>query len=196
IAVVILAVAAAYLTAEHAFDAKLSRRWRELLAAVTGLLPLAGIAVLYDHSGAIVGLLIAATLINGELALRLRQSGLGMLAILSLLAIPYVFLRAYLDPALPWSSVSGLVLAEVPLLVWWSRRMRGWPESGTEVGLLGYLLALLMALVTAAYSSHTALLVVGLAVAGILYGLSVIEHRAEYVYGAAASLYLALVQLS
>src|SRR6185369_3455285 len=87
IAVVILAVAAAYLTAEHAFDAKLSRRWRELLAAVTGLLPLAGIAVLYDHSGAIVGLLIAATLINGELALRLRQSGLGMLAILSLLAI-------------------------------------------------------------------------------------------------------------
>jgi len=196
IAIVMLVVAALYLAAEHLFTTQLSRRWRELMALVTGLLPLAGLTVVYDRPGMVAAILIGATVINGELALRLRQSSLGLLATLSLIAAPFVLLRGYLDPAWPWSSVSAALIIEAPLLVWWSRRMHGWPDSGTAAGVGSYLLALLLALITAGLSSSTALMVAAAVIAGILYGLSIFEHRAEFVYGAAASLYIALMQLS
>jgi len=153
---------------EHLLTKRLSQRWRQLLAIITGLLPLAGIIVRYDRPGAIAAILAAAALINGELALRQRQSGLAMLAVLSLLALPFVFFRLYLDPASPWSAVAGALMVEVPLLVWWARRLRGWPDSGEAVGVAGYLLALILAVCAAAISSQTALLVVGLGVAGAL----------------------------
>jgi hypothetical protein len=196
IAAIMLGVCAVYFVGEHLLTKRLSQRWCQLLGIITGLLPLAGIIVLYDHPGAIAAILAAAVLINGELALRQRQSGLALLAVLSLLALPFVFVRLYLDPAWPWSAVAAALMVEVPLLVWWARRLRGWPDSGEVVGVAGYLLALVLALCAAALSSQTALLVVGLGVAGALYVLSLTEHRNEYIYGAAASLYLALAQLA
>ncbi len=196
IAVIVMAICGAYFTTEHLLANRLSQQWRQLLALVTGLLPLAGIAVVYDHPGAIVAILAAATLINGELALRQRQSGLALLANLSFIALPLVFARLYLSPVWPWSAVAAMLLVEVPVLVWWARRMRGWPDSGEAVGVAGYLLAMILALGAAAFSSSTALFGVGLAVAGMLYALSITEHRSEFIYGAAASLYLGLSQLA
>ncbi len=195
VAAAVLAVTAAYYVAGHLLGGRLSHRWRELLAAVTGILPLAGILVLYDHPGAISIILGGAVLVNGETALRLRQSALGLMAIIALLALPEVFLRSFMNPALPWSSVAALLLVEVPALVWWARRMKDWPESGRAVGMAGYLIALGLALICAALSSETALLVVGVIIAGILYALSILEQRFEYIYFGAVSLYLGIVQL-
>lgn len=196
IAVIMLGVCTAYFTCEHLLAHRLSPRRRQLLGIVTGLLPLAGIVVVSDHPGAIAVILVFATLVNGELALRQRQSGLALLAILSLLVLPFVFARLYLDSAWPWSAVAATLLLEVPILVWWARRLRGWPDSGEAVGAAGYLLAMVLALCAGAFASQTALLVVGLVVGGALYALSLTEHRPEYIYGAAASLYLALAQLA
>ncbi|HEX3082682.1 MAG TPA: hypothetical protein VHQ86_05555, partial [Candidatus Saccharimonadia bacterium] len=195
IALVMLGVSAAYLSADFIFETKLSRRWRELMAAVTGLAPLSGIVMLYDHPKAITAILVAVVLINGTLALRLRNSALAFLAVLAFLALPFELLRQFIDPAWPWSGVATLLLLEVPVLVWWVRRMRGWPESGEVTGIAGYLLALMLALIAAALSSETALLLVGLAVAAILYGLSRYEQHAEFIYGAAAGLYIAIFQI-
>ncbi len=194
IALVMLACCSAYLAIEHTASGKLSHTWRETLAMVTGLLPLAGILVMYDRPGVIAAILAGAVLVNADLALRLRQSAFSLLAILSLLALPFVLFRGYLDPALPWSAVSIALLAEVPALVWWTRFMRGWPDSAEQVGVFAYVSALALAVFTAAVSSVNALSAVAIAVAVIFFVLSYTEGQPLFVYGEAISLYVAALQ--
>jgi hypothetical protein len=194
IALVLLAVGAIYLIAEHLIGHVLSRRWHEILSLVTGLLPLAGLAVVYDHPGAVTGLLVVTAVINAEQAMRLKQSSLGLVAILSFLALPLVYSRVYLSPSWPYSAVAALYLVEAGILVWWSRVMHDWAEGGLQTGRAGYFSAFAFAIVTAALSSQTALLLVALAAAAAIYILSYIERLTLYVPLAVASLYLALLQ--
>ena len=194
VAAVAMLVCAFYLALEHLFGPKLHREWRELFALVTGILPLAGIAVMYNRPAVIVAILVAAVLVNIDLALRLRASALGFIAIIAFLALPVAYARNYLDPSLSWSWVSAMYLLAAGALVWWSRRMDSWPNQGSEIGAFGYVSALILALISAAISSQAALALASFAVAAILDALSFYTKRLVYVYAAAACLYLAALQ--
>lgn len=194
IAAVMLAICGIYLTTEYVFGTKLPQRWRELQALLTGILPLAGIIVMYDDANVILAILIAAVGINAVLALRLRQTSLALLAIISLLAAPYVYSFGVLQAGDMSGLAAALLLALVPALVWWSRRLVGWPESGRTVGQSGYTMALVLALVTAFFSSPTVVLEVGLAAAAAWYIISLTEREAILIYAAAATLYLSMFQ--
>ena len=194
VAAVMLAVCGIYLIIEYVRGPKLPQHWRELQGLVTGMLPLAGILVMYDDPNVVLAILLGAVIINGALAHRLKRSGLGLIAILSLLAAPYVYSFGVLQPDDKYGVTAALLLALVPVLVWWSRRMVNWPESGRAVGQTGYIVALVLALVTAFFSSATVVLEVALAAAAAWYIISLTEREPVFIYAAAATLYLAMFQ--
>ena len=194
IALLLLGICIAYVALEQLYAQKLPARWHELLGLITGMLPLAGITVVYDRPTYVLAILLAAVIINVRLALRMSQSALALIAILSLLAVPYIYARVYMDPALPWSMVATLLLVIAPVLYWWSMQVRQWPQNGREIGVFGYVSALGLALIAGAISSPTALMVTAYIVTLAAYGLSALERRPRYLYAAAASFYLALTQ--
>ena len=194
VAAVAMLVCVFYLAMEHLFGAKLHRQWRELFALVTGLLPLAGMAVMYNRPAVIVAILVATVLINIDLALRLRASAIGFIAIIAFLALPVAYARNYINPELSWSWVAAMYILAAGALVWWSRRMDDWPNQGSEIGAFGYVSALILALVSSALSSQAALAIVSFAVAAAFDALSFYTKRLFYVYAAASCLYLAALQ--
>ena len=195
VAAMVFGVYLLYVAAEYTLWEYLTAKWRQLLAGITALLPLAGVVVLWDHPAAVSAALVGTAIVNAYLAHRQRLTGIGLIAILSALAAPFVGVLGYIKPEHDWLMIAFILLVEVPALVWWARRMAGWPESGTEVGIAGYLGALGLALGAAMLESSGALLGVGLVVAIAAAYLSRTESRPAYLYVAGGSLYLGLAQI-
>ncbi len=196
VAVVLLAVAAAYLVLGWTARAALGRHWLTALGVIAGCAPLVAAVITLDQPRLLLLSLALASAISALFAVWLRSSGLALLAILPALAAPYVLVRQVVEPPLGWGALAAAYLVLAGALVAWREKLRGWPESGDATGIAGYALALLLAVLAAAASGASALLLTGLAVGLSLYALSYRESAASAcVYLAAASVALALLQL-
>jgi hypothetical protein len=193
VAAVLLGVAVVYLGL--VWWGRLERSWQLPLATVAGLLPFFSMFLRIDQPWGVLQCLAVAAVINFLLSWRLRESGLALLGILAALAIPAVGLRLVPHIALGWGWVAAAYLAMTPLYLWWRRLSRGWDKSSDAVGMSGYLMAMGAALLAAMISGHVATLLVGLAVAAGLFGLSYLEDKVGFIYASSAIKYLAALQI-
>lgn len=194
-AILLVSVAVGYVALGWVGRTALSQKWREMLGLMAGLLPLAAAVLVVVEPPQLLSCLVAAIVVNVIFALWLRQSVLAFMATLSSLAIPFVLLRQVPAEPLSWGIVATGYLVLTGALVAWRQKLRGWADSGDMVGAAGYLLGLLLAIIAASLDGPHWLLVIGLLTTVALLGLSYLENRAEYVYVAAVSAYLALFQI-
>jgi hypothetical protein len=195
IAVVLSGVAAAYLALDWLAAKQFDRHHRELLGVVGALLPVVSALLSTDSPGRLTLYLLIATAVSAVFSVRLREPALAFIAIMASLFVPYVALHQLLQPPLGYGAIAAAYLLLALALFGWRRFIGSWDHNSHTIGITGYLMALLVALVFAVADSSLALLLVGALVSAALYWASGYEHQPAFMYPASFVKYLAATQL-
>jgi hypothetical protein len=190
---VLVAVFYSYLI--WSYSGKLSANRRNTLAFIVAALPVIAIPVDFHYAPVLWLTLLAVIALNAGLALYLRRTEFALIAELAALAVPPVWLFDVLVPSSTAGRLAAAYIVTSVILFGWRYLLRPITKPGDIVGVAGYLLALLAAVISAAASGNQPLLVVSLLVSAALFAASYYEQNRDFVYLAAASLYLASIQI-